>query len=90
PTIHKYVHELHRNGELTDVEAFGYRGSEKKDDTIRRFLGPDGGKLYRLMEFEEVERLKHEVLSGEYAGYNELLVELFRDWVAEKDARFRR
>lgn len=81
--VARRVRQLYKAGRLSYDEACGYRGQPRT--LTKCSLGPAGGRIYEHLTHEECDRLVEEVKQGGYAGYNELFVELFRDWVAEKD-----
>lgn len=82
-TVSNYAKRLHKAGLLSEEHAYRWH---KKNPRVCHRAGKVGPRIPDLLTLEEAGRLDREVRRGGYEGYNELLVELFRDWVAEKDA----
>lgn len=78
---------LHAKGWLTDDQAFTRRGKGGTRSGQKFLAGKAGGAIHDWLTKDEARRLKAEVEDGGYGGYNELLSELFKDWVAEKDLK---
>jgi hypothetical protein len=86
-TVKRRVLRLEAEGRLTHEEAHAYGSRWALQRSHIADAGPPGPKLHAHLTLAEAKRLRLEVQRGGYTGYNEFLVELFRDYVAEKDNR---
>jgi biotin operon repressor len=81
------IKKLYELGRLTEEQAFGSRGRPISKRAMRLRCGNAGMSVVALLTVDEAARLGKAVSEGRYAGYNEFLVELLRDWIAEEDAK---
>lgn len=83
-TASLYAKKLHAMGLLEEDLAYKWhRGNPRKCSRV----GRSGKRVADIVSLDEARRLAREVDRGGYEGFNEFLVELFRDWIAEQDAQ---
>ena len=77
--VHNALRRLETQGSIDPDVARSYAGRSKTR------LPPSGPRIESQSPPEERLRIRQEVERGGYSGYNELFLELFRDWMAEKE-----
>jgi predicted ArsR family transcriptional regulator len=81
-TARKCLRVLFAEGLINHNTAYGYRGGNPAKP-----YGRPGRTVKQKLNREQWLRLLSETERGGYAGYNELLAELFLDWIEEKDGK---
>jgi hypothetical protein len=81
-TARKCLRILFAEGLIDRNTAYGYRGGNPMKPP-----GQPGGTVKQRLTMGQWLRLLSETERGGYAGYNDLLAELFLDWIEEKDRK---